>query len=349
MRGNRPSRRSSRSSANAQTKRSESTSESATSPATVQWSFANVTVKIVARKKKLDTRLIGAIMRAIAAGARRAPPRAPRARLAPVTRRRAPARRARPPASGATIAASAAVSAVDVVRRDDDAGARLADQVGRRAVARHRREDRPLGGEVLEHLAREHALAAAARVGDQQQQRLRVALELERAPARDIRDQLEPVAEVERSAHSRSVERKSPTKRATMPGRSRRAPQERPRVALAEEAARVRDPEAVGARVLEAGEVVEVGAVRDRLAPAARRELRASSVIASETPMIASAERAISFATACSPSPSRARAAARRSGAGARRASRGDRPPSGRRSRASRRRRRGGRSSAARS
>src|SRR5581483_2223414 len=48
--------------------------------------------------------------------------------------------------------------------------------------------------------------------------------------------------------------------------------QEGTRRALAEEAARVRDPEALAAAVLEPGEVVEVAAVRDRGHRAARRE-----------------------------------------------------------------------------
>ena len=54
----------------------------------------------------------------------------------------------------------------------------LPDEPGRRPVRRNAGEDRPLGGEVLEDLAREHAAAAAARLGDQQQQRLGVALQL---------------------------------------------------------------------------------------------------------------------------------------------------------------------------
>ena len=85
----------------------------------------------------------------------------------------------------------------DVVRCGHDAGARLADQLRRGAVGRHGGEDRPLGGQVLEDLPREDAAAAAARLGDQQEQRLRVALQLERAPARDERVQLEAVAELE--------------------------------------------------------------------------------------------------------------------------------------------------------
>ena len=51
---------------------------------------------------------------------------------------------------------------VDVVGRDDDAGARLADQVGRGAVGRDDGEDRASGRDVLEHLPGEDALAAPA-------------------------------------------------------------------------------------------------------------------------------------------------------------------------------------------
>ena len=87
--------------------------------------------------------------------------------------------------------------AVDVVRRDDDARAGLADELGGGAVRRNDGEDRAAGGEVLEHLPGEDALAAPARLRDQQQQRLGVALQLERLGPRRVRDQLEPVAEPE--------------------------------------------------------------------------------------------------------------------------------------------------------
>jgi hypothetical protein len=76
----------------------------------------------------------------------------------------------------------------DVLRRDDDAGPRLADQLRGRALGRDDGEDRALGGEVLEHLPREDAAPAAAGLGDQEQERLRVALQLERATTGDVRD-----------------------------------------------------------------------------------------------------------------------------------------------------------------
>src|SRR5205085_9796729 len=158
---------------------------------------------------------------------------------------------------------------LDVVRGRDDRGARLAEELRRRAVGRHRREDRPLGGEVLEDLPGEDAPPAAAGLRDEQEERLRVALELERAPPRHVRVQLEPVAEPE-------LLRPVAVGRAEVADEARddveAAPgerlQERPRAALAEEAPGVRDPEALGAVVLEPGEVVEVAAVRDRYDPA---------------------------------------------------------------------------------
>ncbi len=66
----------------------------------------------------------------------------------------------------------------------------------RRPAARPRGS--PLGGEVLEDLAGEHPSPAAARLGNQEQKGLRVALQLERAAPGDVRGQLQPVAEVER-------------------------------------------------------------------------------------------------------------------------------------------------------
>ena len=167
---------------------------------------------------------------------------------------------------------------VRVVGRGHDARARVADQLRSRAVRRHRGEDRPLGREVLEHLPGEDALAAAAGLGDQEQQRLGVALQLERAAARHVRDQLEPVAERERLgplAVGRAEVADEARDDVLEPGPGER-PQERARVALAEEAAGVGDPEALAAVVLEPGEVVEVGAVRDRDHPAARLEAPAS-------------------------------------------------------------------------
>ena len=52
---------------------------------------------------------------------------------------------------------SASRIAADVVGRRDDAGAGLADQLGGGTVGRDDGEDRPLGGEVLEHLPGEDA------------------------------------------------------------------------------------------------------------------------------------------------------------------------------------------------
>ena len=85
----------------------------------------------------------------------------------------------------------------DVVRRDDDPGARAADELGSDTVRRNGSEDRPLGGEVLEDLPRRHRAASAPRLRQQEEQRFRVALELERGSPRHLRDHLDAVAEPE--------------------------------------------------------------------------------------------------------------------------------------------------------
>ena len=122
---------------------------------------------------------------------------------------------------------------------------------------------------------REHALAPAARVGDQQEQRLRVALQLERPAARRVRDQLEPVAERARlrPLPVGGAEVAEEADDHVVEARLLERGQERPRVALAEERAGVREAEAIATGGARAGEVVEVGAVRDRHDVPARRAL----------------------------------------------------------------------------
>src|SRR4029077_3251594 len=87
--------------------------------------------------------------------------------------------------------------AVLVLGRDDDASAGLADELRGHAVGRHRGQNGPLGGEVLEDLPARDDLAAGWRGRPQEQVRLRAALQLERAPMRQVVHQLEPVAQVE--------------------------------------------------------------------------------------------------------------------------------------------------------
>ena len=256
--------------------------------------------------------------------------------VAPLVRERRPS--SAPVAPARVQVAQRGRDALDVVGRDDDAGARLADQLGGGAVGRHDGEDRPLGREVLEHLAAEHALAAAARLRDQEQQHLRVALQLERAPARRVRDQLEPVAEAELLgplAVGRAEVAEEARDDVVEPDCCKRG-QERPRVALAEERARVRDAERARDGVCSSPAkssksepfaivttspfgVALAHLVGDRLGDARRSRPRAARR--------ASRPRA-------RPAPSRARAAARRGGADARRPSRAGRRPTARRSRA---------------
>src|SRR5207253_2545939 len=121
----------------------------------------------------------------------------------------------------------------------------------RRAVRRHRRENRPTCRHVLEDLARNDAGAAAARLRRDQQQRLGVALQLERPPARDERDRLDAVAEPERLRElpvggAKAADEADDDVLETRLGE--RA-QERLRIALAEEGAGVRDAEPLARRV----------------------------------------------------------------------------------------------------
>ena len=257
-------------------------------PATFQCTFSKVTQKIVARKRKRGDLHHARLLSSSASSSTRVS----RARAARASPGRAACRRASPAASARGAPSSASRIAGDVVRRDDDAGAGLADQLRGGAVRRDDGEDRPLGGEVLEDLPGEHAAAAAARLGDQQQQRLRVALELERAAARRRTGSARAGRRARAlSAHSRSAGRKSPTKRATTSspdsasavrnGRGSRLPKKLPVCVIRKRSPRL---------VLEPVEVVEVGAVRDRHAPGrCGSSARASSAIASETATIASA------------------------------------------------------------
>ena len=179
-----------------------------------------------------------------------------------MTARRRAARRRRHRAwsssSAARIAAGSSGGA-------DDPRPGLPDQLGRGSVGRDGGEDRPPDRDVLEDLPREDALAPAACVGDQQEERLRVPLQRERLGARRIREKLEAVAEPQpRGPVAVGLAEVAQEAGDDVELGVVQRLQERPRVAAAEEAPRVRDPEAVGRPALEAGDVVEVGAVRDR-------------------------------------------------------------------------------------
>ena len=192
-----------------------------------------------------------------------------------------PCRRAPPSARRACSSDKARGDPVDVVGRRDDARAGLTDQLRRRASAARRRGSaaRPPGTRTPSRTARPDR---AARLGNQEQERVGVALERERS-RRGTGGQLEPVAQAERLRPTRGrATRKSPTKRATTSSRpDSAAPQKRPRVALAEEAAGVRDPEAVA-------RVYSIPAKSSKSPPLVivttrrRIEARVSSAIASE-------------------------------------------------------------------
>ena len=139
-----------------------------------------------------------------------------------------------------------------VVGRDDHAGAGVAHELRGRAVGRDDGEDRPLGREVLEDLPGQDAAAAAARLRDQEEQRLGVTLQLERAAARDVAEEFDPVAEAERlrvlavGGPEVAGEARDDVIEAGVGERA----QKRLRVALAVEVPGVRDPEAVALVVL---------------------------------------------------------------------------------------------------
>ena len=162
-------------------------------PPKLQCTFSKVQQKSVARKKKLVTRLMPPAPPRGCGRGRRAPARACDGRPSSATRGESGDGSRVPVAPAVAQGAQLPLHPVDVVGRDDDAGARLADQLGRGAVRRHDGQDRPARGQVLEHLPGEDAAPAAARLRDQEQQRLGVALQLERPPVRRVRDQLDPV------------------------------------------------------------------------------------------------------------------------------------------------------------
>ena len=225
------------STANATRKRIASTSASETVPATFQCTFSNVTQKTLARKRKL----VSCLMRAAPGGRASSSTRVRRETFVRHSSRERARRRACRPASGrAGRAARPTIPSTSSGATTTPAPAsRISSRGG--AVGRHDGEDRPLGREVLEHLAAEHALAAAARLRDQEQQRLGVALQLERAAARRVGDQLEPVAErqLPRPTRGRSSGSRRGSARRRRRGRDCcERGQERPRVALAEERAR---------------------------------------------------------------------------------------------------------------
>ena len=71
----------------------------------------------------------------------------------------------------------------------------LAQERSGSAVLRHGREDRRPGGEVLEDLGSDDEAPAALACGDEQEQRVGVALERQRLVAREVGDQLDAVVQ----------------------------------------------------------------------------------------------------------------------------------------------------------
>ena len=256
------------------------------------------------------------------AAARRAPRRARAARGGRASPRAA-SRRGQPAVARSARGArrARAAIAVDVVRRRDDAGAGLADQLRGRAVGRHDargsaarprgtrrpcRRGRPCRGRpprgsaaaAPPSRAGARASAGAARTGSARAGRRARALS---AHSRSAGAEVAEEARRRRRGRTRAS--------AVRNGRGSRLPKKLP-------ACVIRKP--LAGRVLEPGEVVEVGAVRDRHDLARRAEARAPRRRSRRRrTTIASAERATSRATPLVDlAPSRARPAlsARRCG-----------------------------------
>src|SRR5262249_2742051 len=119
----------------------------------------------------------------------------PREPLAPLVGERWPVEAARLPAQ--VQVAQCLAHRVDVVRLDHHPRPGVAHELSGGAVARDDAEDRPLGPPVPEDLPGQHTPAATARLRDQEEQHLGITLQLERAPAGDVAEQLETVAEAE--------------------------------------------------------------------------------------------------------------------------------------------------------
>src|SRR5579884_3988241 len=179
-------------------------SEISTLPATFQCTFSNVITKSVASSSPPASRVlalpappeprrrsyepfqrVGELLDAGAAG-EPLPPRGREGRLVEL---------AGPPAL--VQRAERGADRLLVLGACDEAGAAFPDQRGGGAVLGHDREDRTLGREILEDLAGEDAASAALGVGDQQQQRVRLALQAERLAPRHVVDQLDAFVEPE--------------------------------------------------------------------------------------------------------------------------------------------------------
>ena len=224
-----------------------STSASPTAPATFHCTFSQVTHRSVARKSEPVI-----LKRALSSTSASSSTRADRP-----SRSRSSADSGVPSSAPACHFACssdrAAVKAGTSSGRRHDPGSGLTDEIRRGAVGRHSGEDRALGREVLEHLPRQHSPPTSARFGDQQEESIGVALERERLAARHVRMQLEPVTEPERlrPLPIGDAEVADEAGDDVLEAGLCECGQERPRIALPEEAARVRDPKAVAAVVLQ--------------------------------------------------------------------------------------------------
>ena len=238
-----------------------------TEPATFHCTFAKVAQKTAARKKNGTRRALASQSRLQSSSASSST-RACRESARRCSSVRWPSLQL--PGPPARVQAQQRLAdPLHVVGRDDDARARLAHELGGGAVGGHGGQDRPLGGQVLEDLPARDDPPAAAASGSSSRFASESRWSSSARRCGSVVEQLEPVAEAE-------LRDPLPVGRAEVADEARddvveaglgERGQERARVALAEEAARVRDPEALAGLVLEPGEVVEVASRSGSRAP----------------------------------------------------------------------------------
>ena len=191
-------------------------------------------------------------------------------------------RRGRRPATPRQDPRAAREDGADVVGVGDPREPGRAEQVGGDPLGRDERQHRPLGRQVLEELAREHAQPEPAGPRDQEQQRVSALHGGERLVVGQKAVDAKSRAQPERLGPL-PIGRAKPAHEARLDHLAQLRPvgqepgerlEERPRAPHAEEEPGVEDPQAVRRRVLEAGELVEVAAVRDHRARRAGRGQR---------------------------------------------------------------------------
>ena len=179
----------------------------------------------------------------------RAPRRARRARACPATPGTAGCRRARRAPRACRSSSASRIASTSSGRQ------RHPRRCPRRASRPPRPAARPRGSAARPRYTRRPSprahRAPAARLRDQQQEHVGVALQPERLPARDMVDQLDAIGKPE-ALHELAITRTEVAEephRHVLEPRLRERTEKRLRIALPEERAGVREPEAIAPRV----------------------------------------------------------------------------------------------------